>query len=228
MKTKPFGPELFTFLRSLKRNNNREWFAANKERYEREVRDPLLRFIGDVAGPLNAISPAIVADPRPVGGSLFRIYRDTRFSSDKTPYKTHAAAQFRHRAGKDVHAPGFYLHLEPGQVFAGGGVWHPDTPTLHAIREAIAADPSKWKRVLAGKPFQTLCRLEGDVAKRVPRGFDPAHPLVEDLKRKDFIAVTQWDEDAATRADFVDRFIEFCRAASPLMAFVASATRREW
>jgi uncharacterized protein (TIGR02453 family) len=228
MPAATFGPELFAFLRALKRHNDREWFAANKERYERNLRDPLLRFIAEVAKPLNRISPTIVADPRPVGGSLFRIYRDTRFSADKTPYKTHAAAQFRHRAGKDVHAPGFYLHLAPGEVFAAGGVWRPDPATLHAIRAAIAADAARWTRAIGGARFKETCRLEGEASTRVPRGFDPAHRHVEDLKRKDFIAVTHWDETATTRDDFMDRFVGFCRTAAPFMAFIAAATGREW
>ena len=115
-----FGPELFDFLRELRENNDRDWFQANKERYEHDVKEPLLGFISDFGPRIAKISPHIRADPRPTGGSLFRIYRDVRFSKNKAPYKVHAAAQFRHKRGKDVHAPGYYLHLEPGQVFAGG------------------------------------------------------------------------------------------------------------
>ena len=106
-----FQPDLFRFLDALRGNNNREWFQANKERYESDVKGPMLRFIGDFAPRLRQISPRFVADPRPNCGSLFRIYRDVRFSKDKTPYKTNAGAQFRHQAGKDAHAPGFYLHV---------------------------------------------------------------------------------------------------------------------
>ena len=137
MTTQPITTALFDFLRDLRENNDREWFQANKGRYLAEVRDPMLDFIGAFAAPLAEISPHFVADPRPNGGSLFRIYRDTRFSRDKTPYKTNAGAHFRHAAGKDAHAPGFYLHLEPGMCFAGCGVWRPDGPTVTKIREAI-------------------------------------------------------------------------------------------
>ena len=137
-----FAPALFAFLRELRENNNREWFQANKGRYEADVRDPLLRFIADFALPLHELSTHFVADPRPVGGSLFRIYRDVRFSKDKSPYKTQAAAHFRHERGKDVHAPGFYLHLEPDDVFAGAGIWHPDMKSLTKIRDAIVANPA--------------------------------------------------------------------------------------
>ena len=135
-----FEPSLFKYLRDLKNNNERPWFKANKARYEEELRGPMLRFIEDFAPHLEKISVHFLADARPVGGSLFRIYRDTRFAKDKTPYKTHAGAHFRHVRAKDVHAPGFYLHMEPGNVFMGAGIWHPDNPTLGKIREAIVAD----------------------------------------------------------------------------------------
>src|SRR5262245_55284310 len=121
-----FGPEFFRFLKDLRTNNRREWFNANKDRYEDELKRPLIAFIAAFGGPLKKVAPSYTSDPRPVGGSMFRIYRDTRFSKDKTPYKTHASAHFQHvKAGKDVHAPGFYLHLEPGTVYMGAGLWRP-------------------------------------------------------------------------------------------------------
>ena len=113
-------------------------------RYEDELLEPALAFIEDFGLRLHDISPHLVADARRQGGSLFRIYRDTRFSKDKSPYKTTAGIFFRHERSKDSHSPGFYLHLEPGSVFAGGGIWHADTKTSNAIREAIAADPDGW------------------------------------------------------------------------------------
>jgi uncharacterized protein (TIGR02453 family) len=120
MKTAHFGPGLFEFLRDLARHNDRAWFQANQRRYEAEVKAPMLRFIEDFGAPLKRISAQFLADPRPVGGALFRIHRDTRFSTDKSPYKTNAAAHFRHREGsRDVHAPGFYLHLEPSGSMEG-------------------------------------------------------------------------------------------------------------
>lgn len=117
------SPKLFRFFRDLKKNNDREWFEDNKQRYEDDVRGPLLAFIDDFAEPLYRISPHFRADARKVGGSLFRIFRDVRFSKDKTPYKTHAGVHFRHENAKDAHAPGLYLHLEPGEVFMGAGIW---------------------------------------------------------------------------------------------------------
>ena len=189
MTTQPITTALFDFLRDLRENNDREWFQANKGRYLAEVRDPMLDFIGAFAAPLAEISPHFVADPRPNGGSLFRIYRDTRFSRDKTPYKTNAGAHFRHAAGKDAHAPGFYLHLEPGMCFAGCGVWRPDGPTVTKIREAIDVERDAWTRVTTARDFTETFELEGDSLKRPPRGYEADHPLVEDLKRKDFVAV---------------------------------------
>ncbi|MEE9263459.1 MAG: DUF2461 domain-containing protein [Vicinamibacteria bacterium] len=218
-----FSPDLFKFLRQLRRNNDREWFRANKHRYESDVRDPLLRFIAAFGPRLHKISPCFVADPNPVGGSLFRIYRDTRFSRDKSPYKTMAAAQFRHEEGKDVHAPGFYLHLEPGNVFAGAGLWHPDTRTQAKIREAMVEHPTRWKRAISAKSFRQNCTLAGEALKRPPRGYDAEHPLIEDLKRKDFIAVTSFNERTTCSPEFMSHFVRACRAASPLVQFLTEA-----
>src|SRR5712691_5117263 len=138
--------ELFGFLRELRRHNNREWFNANKERYLGEVRDPLLAFIQAIAPKLTRISPHIVADARPSGGSLLRVYRDTRFTRDKTPYRTNAGLRFRLAADKEVEGPGYYLHLERGQSFMGAGMWRPSGDALRAIRESIVKDPQGWKR----------------------------------------------------------------------------------
>ncbi|MCB9558108.1 MAG: DUF2461 domain-containing protein [Deltaproteobacteria bacterium] len=218
-----FSERTFGFLRQLAVNNDREWFADHKNAYEEAVKGPMLRFIADFAPELRRISAHFVADPRPVGGSLFRIQRDIRFAKDKQPYKTHAAAQFRHSAGKDVHAPGFYLHLAPGEVFAGAGIWHPDSTTLAAIRSAIVARSAAWKRSVERPPFAEQCRLSGESLQRPPRGFDPDHPLVEDLKRKDFIAVVDLSEAQATSGDFLARFVESCRATLPLVRFLCRA-----
>ena len=136
-----FRPDLFQFLRQLKRHNDRDWFARNKQRYEEVVRDPALTFISSFGPHLRKLGPHFVADPRPTRGSLFRIYRDTRFSPDKRPFKTHVGIHFSHASGKDAHAPVFYLHLEPDNCFAAAGVWHPDSSALARIRMPIAAEP---------------------------------------------------------------------------------------
>jgi len=215
-----FTLALFRFLRDLKANNTREWFAANKGRYEAEVRGPALDFVADVAPHLDRISPRFVADPRPSGGSLFRIHRDTRFSKDKSPYKTYTGMQFRHELGKDAHTPGFYLHLEPKAVFVGAGIWHPDAPTLAKIREAIADDAKAWG---AGKRVGGRFDLAGDSLKRAPAGYEPEHPLIEDLKRKDFICVATLTEKDVCAPGFVDEFARMCSETSPLVRFLCAA-----
>ena len=214
---------LFDFLRELKDNNERPWFEANKARYRAEVQGPMLDFIQAFAAPLAEISPHFRADPRANGGSLFRIYRDTRFSKDKTPYKTNVGAHFRHEAGKDAHAPGFYLHLEPGMCFAGCGVWHPDSPTLGRIRDALVERPEEWTRITTGDAFCRTFRLAGEALKRPPRGYDPEHPLIEDLKRKDFVVIADIPEEDAVRPDFIDRFAAVARAGGAFTAFLCRA-----
>jgi uncharacterized protein (TIGR02453 family) len=219
-ETPSFGPELFAFLVELRAHNDRDWFAANKERYEAHVLEPALAFIEDFGYRLQEISPHFIADPRRSGGSLFRIYRDTRFAKDKSPYKTNTGMYFRHARGKDVHAPGYYLHLAPGEVFGGGGIWHPDTKALTAIRQAIVDDPDGWARA---KRLGDGLELGGDSLKRVPTGFDKEHPHAEDLKRKDFFASVRLDEADATAPGFLDRYTRICESASPLMRFLCGA-----
>jgi uncharacterized protein (TIGR02453 family) len=221
-------PELFTFLRELKENNNREWFEANKKRYESHVREPLLRFINDFGVRLAEISPHFIADARKSGGSLFRINRDVRFAKDKSPYKTNSGLQFRHESGKDVHAPGFYLHLEPEGVFVGVGIWHPDNQTLGKIRDAIVENPDRWASLKADEAFSGTYQLGGDLLKRPPKGYEADHPFVEDLKRKDFIGVTQLSETDTYAPGFIDHFAKTCRQASPFMAFLTQALGLAW
>ncbi len=223
-----FTPAFFKFLRELRANNNRPWFQANKERYELVVRNPLLDFIGVLGPRLRKISPHIVVDNSPTGGSMFRIYRDTRFSKDKTPYKTHAAAQFRTSRSRDVHSPGYYLHLEPGEVYSGGGIWRPEAPILGQIRDYLASHPSRWKAVLAGKNFKRRCMIEGEKLLRPPKGYPPDHELIEYLKYKDFIFFTQFGERDACSPDFLERYVESCAAAAPMMKFLANALKLPW
>lgn len=211
------GPELFDFLRELEQNNNREWFKARKKRYEAEVVDPVTDFIINMAPRVAAISPHITVDPRPNGGSRFRIYRDTRFSKDKSPYKTHVGCQFRHEAGKDAHAPGFYVHLGPGEVFFGGGVWGPQGEALRNIRQRIVDKPTRWEEAVEG------IDLRGDQLVRAPKGFDPEHPLIDDLRRKSFFSFQNADEKLATSAKFEDAVEAQFEKVAPLMGFVADA-----
>lgn len=226
--TQYITPELFTFFRDLRENNTREWFEVNKKRYETQVREPLLQFISAFGLRLAEISPHFVADARRAGGSLFRINRDIRFSKDKSPYKTHAGVQFRHEVGKDAHAPGFYLHLEPDSVFVGIGIWQPDPPTLAKIRDAIVEHPERWQEILADESFKTAFTRGGEKLKTPPKGYDPNHPFIEDLKYKDFIASVALSEEAACAPDFMDRYTELCWQAVPFMSFLTRALGLSW
>lgn len=223
-----FSPRTFKFLRELRVNNRREWFLANKLRYESEVRDPMLEFIAAFAPRLKAISRHYVADPRPSGGSMFRIYRDTRFSPDRSPYKTHLAAHFTHAAGGDVHSAGFYLHLAPGEVFVASGIWRPDAGTALKIRSAIASQPKKWKAATGSSDLKVKCSLGGAMLKRPPAGFAADHPMIEELKRKDFIASASFDEADACSPRFIDRFSDICETTAPLMCFLTIALDLPW
>ena len=218
-----FTPHLFEFLTELRVNNNREWFQDNRDRYEQHVKEPLLGFIEAFGPMLHAISPHFVADARANGGSMFRIYRDVRFSKDKSPYKTQAAAHFRHEAGKTAHAPGFYLHLAPGEVGAGVGIWRPATPALTEIRRAIVADPEGWKEASSDPGFVKEFSIVGDSLKRSPKGFEPDHPLLEDLRRKDHIGWVDFDEEDVISPGFLEEFAFVCRRAIPYMGFLTTA-----
>ena len=209
-----FRPELFDFLHQLKRHNNRDWFAKNKQRYEAVVRNPALMFISSFAPRLRRLSPHFVADPHPSRGSLFRIYRDTRFSADKTPFKTHIGIHFSHASGKDAHAPVFYLHLEPDNPFAAAGVWHPDNSALTKIRMAVVADPEQWAKVTR------KLEIEGDSLKRPPRGFDANHRFIEDIKRKNFVASVGIDEARVCGPRFMRDFAAACRTMLPLVEWL--------
>jgi uncharacterized protein (TIGR02453 family) len=218
-----FSPELFSFLRELRENNNRAWFAENKDRYEEHLLEPALDFIAAFAPKLEKISPHIRADAQPSGGSLFRIYRDTRFSKDKSPYKTNLGIYFKHELAKEVQAPGFYLHLGPGEVFAGGGIWHPGTEGATRIREAIVEEPDRWRRATRTGAFAKRLELGGDSLKRVPSWADSEHRFADDLRRKDFFGWARLSEEGATAPGFVDEYAKVCRAASPLMRFICEA-----
>lgn len=214
-----FSRATFSFLKDLRANNDREWFAANRHRYEEHVKDAALRLIEDFAPHLGKLSPHFMATPR----SLFRIYRDTRFSKDKAPYKTAIGVHFRHERSKDAHAPGYYFHVAPGEVFLGCGIWHPDAGTLRKIRERIVEDPAGWKKASRGKKFTEAFDLAGDSLKRAPKGFDPEHALIEDLRRKDFIGVQPATQTLATSKDLPKELATRFKAGTPLMRFLCGA-----
>ena len=220
-----FPSDFFAFFRELKANNERPWFEANKQRYKDSVQAPMSDFIAAMQPRLAKISKHFIADPKPNGGSMFRIYRDVRFAKDKRPYKEHAACHFRHAGGRDVHAPGFYMHFGDDQVYFGGGMYMPDPPALAKIRDAIVSRPAAWKAMKADKAFaKTFGGLGGDhVLSRPPRGYDPAHPLIEDIKRKSFFAMHHADLKLARTAKLPDVVAETFKAAAPLMKFLCTA-----
>jgi uncharacterized protein (TIGR02453 family) len=220
-----FEPTVFQFLEELADNNNRPWFQENKWRYEREVLEPCLAFIRAVQPRLKKISPCFVASDRRVGGSLMRVYRDTRFAKDKTPYKTNVGIQFRHELGRDVHAPGFYVHVASDECFLAIGVWRPDANSLGQIRQAIVDQPDRWRRARDDRKFRQQFVLEGDSLKSPPRGFEPDHPLIEDLKRTDFIGLRELSEQAVLTARFPDAVAASFAASRPFMRFLCDALK---
>ncbi len=219
-----FRRDFFVFFRELKANNGRAWFEENKPRFREDVQGPMSDFIAAMAPRLAKISKQFVADPRPNGGSMFRIHRDVRFSKDKRPYKEHAACQFRHRLGRDVHAPGFYVHIAPDEVFFGGGLWMPDPDALLKIRQRIAERPAEWNKVVASKPFvAAFGGIEGNQLTRPPRGFDATHPFIADIRRKSFVAGADSSAKAAMSDAFVEEVTQAFRTLTPLMRFLCAA-----
>ena len=222
---KGFPKQSLGFLTQLKANNNREWFQEHKADYETQVREPSLVFIEAMSDGLAGISPRFRAIPKKVGGSLMRVYRDTRFSKDKTPYKTNIGIQFRHEMGKDVHAPGFYVHIEPGFCFLGVGIWHPDSKSLTNIRDFIIDNPSAWRSARDNSSFKKHYQLEGESLKKAPRGYPSDHELIDDLKRKDFIACRSFECDRITKPGF-QRFVhESFAMADPFMRYLCVAVK---
>ncbi len=224
-KSDYFTDDFFVFLKDLEKHNDREWFTTNKERYLASVQEPSLRFIRDIGPKLKAFSLRLVAEPKAFGGSLSRIYRDVRFSKDKSPYRTNIGLHFWYHAslGKDEHLPGFYLHLSPGDSFAASGVWQPEPPGLKKIRDAIVDRPDAWKKMVRASPD-----LEGESLVRPPKGYDPSHPLIADLRRKDFIASVRFRDREVTEAGFPDAFLGACKTLDPLNRFLADALGLAW
>lgn len=219
-----FTAETARFLKELAKNNNRDWFRANKDRYEESVHGPALAFIEAMTEPLERVSRHIYADPSPHGGSLMRIYRDTRFSPDKSPYKTNIGIQFRHERCDDVHAPGLYFHIDPKECFLACGMWRPPADALAAIRTRIAAHPDVWLAARDNKAFKRAWgTLTGDTLKRPPRGFDRDHPCIDDIKRKDFIAAIDLPPADIRSPKLPAKAAKAFASATPLMKFLCDA-----
>ena len=219
-----FTPKTFAFLKDLEKNNNKAWFQKNKARYEDDLLEPMLGFIRAMAPRLDKISPHIRASDKKVGGALMRIYRDVRFSKDKSPYNTFLAARFGHEAGKSAGGVGFYFRVTATDCGLGTGIWQPETALAHKIRTHISKHPKAWKTATTGKAFRdTFGALAGESLKRPPKGFDPEHVHIEDLKRKDFVAFTEWKPAQAKKADIDAQVAKAYRASSKLVAFLCDA-----
>jgi len=216
------------FLRDLARNNNREWFNAHKARYEEVLRDPFLRLIADLAQPLAKISPHFRADPRPSGGSMFRIHRDTRFANDKSPYKTWLGARLFHERARQVHAPLFYVHIQPGRCFAGGGLWHPEGPALKRIREFLVDNPATWKKAVRSKRFRDRFSLGGESLVRPPAGYDAQHELIDDIKRKDFVASVEFSDAEAMSPRLKPLLVDAFKGIAPMVDYLCAALDLEF
>lgn len=218
-----FNRKTIKFLKELDQNNNREWFADNKQRYEDEVRTPALNYIEAMTTPMAKISPFFVVNAKKVGGSLMRVHKDVRFSKDKTPYKTNIGIQFRHARGKDVHAPGFYLHIEPKEVFVAAGIWRPESNTLSHVRTLIDEYPNEWKKLTQRITTKAGFEFGGTSLKRPPKGYDKEHPLIDDLKRKDFIAIQNIKITDTYEQDFNKHSAKMFKAVAPLVKFICEA-----
>jgi uncharacterized protein (TIGR02453 family) len=224
-----FRPAAFRFLRDLERNNEKAWFEANREVYEREVREPMRRLVETLDARLGAIAPEIVGDPR---RSMFRIHRDVRFSRDKAPYKTNAGAWLYHRdAGRKVGregeggGAGFYFHIDPATCFMAGGIWRPARPALLRIREAIAAQPGALARLTSAPGFRRRFGGLGEEPKlrRVPREFPPDHPAAEWLKLESFTARALIEPGVITTPRLVDRLCRDFESLLPLVRWLNRA-----
>jgi uncharacterized protein (TIGR02453 family) len=218
-----FTTQGMSFLNQLAKNNNREWFHEHKSEYEDLIRTPALNFIDDMANELAHISPHFLAVSKKVGGSLMRVHRDVRFSKDKSPYKTNIGIQFRHEMGRDVHAPGFYLHVEPNECFIGVGIWRPDSTALGEIRDAIIERDKHWLNAVNDKKFKKNFQLSGESLKTAPRGYDKAHPLIEDLRRKDFIAIYHVDDKTVLSQNFKQLVVKRFSEAESYIEFLCKA-----
>ncbi len=212
------------FLRKLKRNNNRQWFEKHKEDFETDVKLPMQSIIASLQPYFDSFAPQFDINPK---RSLFRIYRDIRFSKDKTPYKTHVAAHFVLRGKpKGVEGSGFYLHIEPGEIFLGGGIYMPDSDQLKSIRRAIADRSKEFLLIVRDKSFVSrFKKIDGDKLQRVPRGYDPGHPMAEWLKLKQFFVGVEWKEEKCLKKSFVKEIAKVYEEATPLVIFLNDALK---
>lgn len=206
------------FFRSLKRNNRREWFQPRKHLFEQHVKEPMLELLGAINAELAKFAPEYVTEPK---SAIFRIYRDTRFSLDKTPYKTHIAGSFARRGGERLGMGGFYFSVSPETIEVAAGIWHPDRDVTLLVRNHIAETHQELRRILAGAKLRKLAgELQGDALSRAPKGFDPAHPAAEFIKRKDWVLDIRLDAKLATTPQLHTAIVERFRVMAPLLTYL--------
>ena len=211
-----FPPEMVKFFRSLKRNNRREWFQPRKHLFEQHVKAPMLELVGAINTELAKFAPEYVTEPK-----IFRIYRDTRFSADKTPYKTHVAASFSRRDSDRLGTGGFYFSVSHDVIEVAAGIWHPEREVMLLVRNHIAETHGELSRILADKKSRKLAgELKGDALSRSPKGFDPAHPAAGFIKMKDWILDVTMDANLATTPQLHSAVVERFRAMAPLLAYL--------
>jgi len=216
--TPRFSEEGLRFLRALARNNNREWFRARKDIYERTLRAPMAAVVEAFDREFRAFAPELVAVPRV---SIFRIYRDTRFSEDKTPLKTHIAAVFPYHGLPKGSAPGLYLEVNPRTVFVAGGLYRPDPADLRAVREHLAANYTRFRSIVDSPGFRRTCGgLQGDQLQRLPRGYQPDHPAAPYLRYRQLVIAREFPAALAATARFFPTVLRVFRDAAPLVRFL--------
>ncbi|HEY5616991.1 MAG TPA: DUF2461 domain-containing protein [Vicinamibacterales bacterium] len=214
----PFTSKTLSFLRSLKRNNNRDWFRSRKRQYEAHVREPMIELLARLAIDLPSFAPELISDPRV---SLYRIYRDTRFSTDKKPLKTHIAAHFPAKGFARNEGAGLYLEIAPAWVWIGGGMYMPSSSDLRAIREHIAVNHRRLHRLVTGHVFtHAVGELDGERLSRIPQGYAKDHPGGEYLRFKQFLAGRQFEAELAVRDRFYAQVLTIFRAVAPLARFL--------
>lgn len=212
-----FTPKTLAFLRALKRNNDRAWFHARRDEYETHVRGPMIAVVERLAEDFRQVAPEIVADPKI---SLFRPWRDTRFSENKAPLKTNVAAVFPHRTLGRMNGAGLYFEVAPTWVWIGGGVYAPDGPQLQAIREHVAENYEALDTIVRSRGFKKLGGLQGERLSRVPRGFAKDHPAANYLQFKQFLGAREEPADFATRPDFYKQLLATFTELVPLCRFL--------
>jgi uncharacterized protein (TIGR02453 family) len=218
-----FNPETLRFLRALKRNNRREWFNAHRDQYEAHVRQPMTAIVERLADDFRTFAPELVASPKV---SMYRIYRDTRFSENKTPYKTHVAAVFPTRGLEKHEGAGVYFHISPDEVWVGGGMYSPQPAQLFVVREHIAANIKQLRTIVESPGFRRLVgQLEGETLKRVPRGFSKDHEAAAYLKFRHFIAGAEFPAAMATSPKFYRTLLTVFRQVLPLSRFLNEPLR---